>query len=173
VNTCTKCKESKEDVEFYKHSGRDSGLSAWCKSCSKVVAKTRQQSNYFREHQRTYRRTHRAAKLIGTIRSRARSRSMEFDLDGFVQEIQSRIDTGVCEMSGVRFDIDATRSFNSPSIDRIDSSKGYVFSNIRVVCLAMNVALNDWGEEALAGVMNAWLEKRTGAVMPELTGEPK
>lgn len=52
---------------------------------------------------------------------------------------------------------------NSPSIDRIDSSKGYVYSNIRIVCFALNAFYNTWGEEAVQPIIDALIEKRKAA----------
>lgn len=33
-----------------------------------------------------------------------------------------------------------------PSIDRIDSKKGYTEDNVRLVCVATNIALGEWGD---------------------------
>lgn len=37
----------------------------------------------------------------------------------------------------------------APSIDRIDSAGGYTRNNCRVVCVAVNYAMNVWGAEVL------------------------
>ncbi len=50
----------------------------------------------------------------------------------------------------------------APSVDRIDSSKGYVPGNVRLVCVAANLAMNEWGEDVLARVARAYVEARTG-----------
>lgn len=60
---------------------------------------------------------------------------------------------GRCEVTGVEFSNHKIGSSNrrpyTPSIDRIDSSKGYTLNNCRLVCVATNLAMNEWGEEVL------------------------
>lgn len=102
----------------------------------------------------------RAMCLVATARTRARLRSLDFDLDAHTAALQKRIDAGCCELSGVRFDLSPGRKAFSPSLDRIDPKQGYLFKNIRVVCHAMNVSLGDWGTETLAEIMCAWLSRR-------------
>lgn len=58
-----------------------------------------------------------------------------------------------CAVSGIPF---AKRSVSNgqrdpwgPSIDRIENRHGYMVDNIRVVCIAANIALGDWGMDAL------------------------
>jgi hypothetical protein len=60
---------------------------------------------------------------------------------------------GMCELSGIPF---AGGKINNsrarpffPSIDRINSCKGYTKDNVRFVCCAVNLALNDFGEDVL------------------------
>lgn len=101
----------------------------------------------------------RAQCLVGTVRTRCHRRNLEFDLDPYIAEIQKRIDRGLCEVTGVPFDLSPGRKFNSPSIDRIDPRKGYVYSNIRIVLNLVNAALGDWGEATLREVMTVWLAK--------------
>lgn len=66
---------------------------------------------------------------------------------------------GRCEVSGIPFDFSRmdgqiARPF-SPSIDRLDNTQGYTRNNVRVVCTAVNVAMNQWGEQVLFAVANA------------------
>jgi hypothetical protein len=60
---------------------------------------------------------------------------------------------GSCAVSGLPFYAGKQESWRTqpffPSLDRIDSTKGYVAGNVRFVCFAVNVALNDWGEDVL------------------------
>ena len=107
------------------------------------------------------RRLHKRAQcLINAARTRSRSKGIAFDLDGFESELQGRIDAGVCELSGVSFDLSPGRKPNSPSLDRKNPILGYVPDNVRVICHALNAALGDWGEDVLAPIMVGWIEKR-------------
>lgn len=58
-----------------------------------------------------------------------------------------------CALTGIRFEIASAgrgvrRPF-APSLDRIDSAGPYSAANVRLVCVAVNVALNVWGEAVL------------------------
>ena len=81
---------------------------------------------------------------------------MDYDLDQYRHELRLRIDKGICEVSGLPiFHHTGKVEWDSISIDRIDSTKGYVYSNVRVVCYAVNVALNNWGLEQFLKVARA------------------
>ena len=58
-----------------------------------------------------------------------------------------------CAVSGIplakRVVADGSRDPWAPSVDRIQSCHGYTFDNIRVVCLAANYAMNQWGIDVL------------------------
>lgn len=60
---------------------------------------------------------------------------------------------GRCEVSGIRFRASRINGCLkrpwAPSLDRIERSLGYVQSNCRIVCTAANLAMNEWGEDAL------------------------
>jgi len=50
-----------------------------------------------------------------------------------------------CAMSGKEFDFNKTKknkNLEYPSIDRIDSNKGYILSNMWIVCTAVNLGKN-------------------------------
>ena len=69
-----------------------------------------------------------------------------------------------CALSGIRFD---TQTFGEstrtkplkPSIDRIDCTLGYVSGNVRIVTVSVNVALSNWGEEALMKMVRGIYER--------------
>jgi hypothetical protein len=57
-----------------------------------------------------------------------------------------------CELTGVAFRIRPADCVDrmwpwGASLDRIDNSKGYAYGNSRLVCIAMNMALQDFGED--------------------------
>jgi len=73
---------------------------------------------------------------------------------------------GCCEVSGIPFsdeyDGPARRRPWVPTVDRIDASKGYEPDNIRLVCCAVNIALNDWGDDVFNRMVDAAYRKRHG-----------
>jgi len=71
---------------------------------------------------------------------------------------------GRCELTGIHFsskrvDGSVKRPW-MPSVDRIDSAKGYEKGNCRLVCVAVNIALNDFGIETLCRIAGALVDKR-------------
>jgi hypothetical protein len=113
-------------------------------------------------HSQRYRTTvrGRADSLLQQAKRRAAEKNWSFDLT--VEWIEERIKRG-CELSGLEFDLrngqGKGRLPRAPSIDRIDSDKGYTQGNCRVVCLAINVALNHWGLAEAAPIWRAVLAR--------------
>jgi len=70
---------------------------------------------------------------------------------------------GKCAVSSLSLDVSLPIShFGNPlqpSLDRIDSSKGYTPDNVRFVLLAVNVALNQWGLETFLSVARAMVSE--------------
>ncbi len=65
-----------------------------------------------------------------------------------------------CEVSGEPLNLSDGRGPWAPSIDRIDCDRGYEKDNIRVVCLIVNFAMNNWGEGPMMTLAEALLRKR-------------
>lgn len=81
--------------------------------------------------------------------SRARSRR---DCDLTLGQIIALAEacSGQCTVSGMPFSdaVYGRRRPFIPSLDRIDSTKGYSINNCRFVCLIVNYGMSDFGEEA-------------------------
>lgn len=103
----------------------------------------------------------RAKQFVVSIKQRIKAQDLGFDLDQYLPELTERISRWKCELSGIRLDQGSSRTaINSVSLDRIDSSKGYLYSNIRVVAWGLNAAFAHWGEEETARLMRRWLDIR-------------
>lgn len=68
-------------------------------------------------------------------------------------------------VSGIPFEFENSKGDGRrrpwiPSIDRIDSSKGYTKGNCRIVCCAVNIAMNNYGEDVLARISEYMTLKR-------------
>lgn len=60
---------------------------------------------------------------------------------------------GRCTLTGIAFEFESAghrvkRPF-APSLDRLDSQGAYRIGNVRLVCVAVNLALNQWGDSVL------------------------
>ena len=86
-------------------------------------------------------------------------RAFSISIDEFLSIVKEA--NGKCQFSGLSLSDGSARSPRSPSIDRIDPTKGYVSGNVRIVCLIANVALSDWGEGPLNELCGALMMKRS------------
>lgn len=92
--------------------------------------------------------------LLAECKKRASRKNVEYALDKEFMIHLLRRSGWKCEVSGIPFEfgIKENKGYNlpyHPSLDRIDSSKGYTPDNIRIVCLAANIAMNTWGDQVL------------------------
>lgn len=103
-------------------------------------------------------------KLLHQARSRAKAIDIEFKLtEEDFEELYEQANKH-CSVSGLPFDIalsdDHVRRPYAPSIDRIDHFIGYTKSNCRIVCCAVNLAMNDFGERVLWDIAASMVELR-------------
>lgn len=116
-----------------------------------------------RKHQRS-RASARLSLLIAGAKHRSKKMGFAFDLDGHREELEERMSEGLCEMTGIAFDMDGVKTWNSPSLHRRVPDKGYTADNVAFVLWSVNAACGNWGEDVLAEVSSAFLERRTNRV---------
>lgn len=95
----------------------------------------------------------------------SRQRGIDFNLSDFELITLARRSQGRCELTGIRFElVETNRKWDrqpwAASIDRIDCAKGYAFDNCRLVCAAVNVALNSWGETVLERIAEGLVSQK-------------
>jgi len=103
---------------------------------------------------------------------RSRRRKIDFSLS-FDQIAQlAMVSGGHCQVSGIKFNFDRG-SFKmapfAPSLDRINSRRGYTRSNTRLVCTCVNTALGQWGDDVFWKMIE--LTRTSGEVLPTHTSE--
>jgi hypothetical protein len=116
-----------------------------------------------KEKGKRWRQRHPEFQLWRGARERANKKGIEFTLTR--EWVLKRLATGVCEATGIRFNSETFIGRcgpYSPSIDRIDSSKGYTPDNCRMICWALNMGLSEWGEEVYLDIAKAFIEKSSG-----------
>lgn len=96
-------------------------------------------------------------------RARALQKGMEFSLtDQHVVDLFVA-SNGRCAVSGIEFDDMEVGKRGlrpwMPSLDRIMAREGYAPGNVRVVCVAANIALSDFGDEVLIRLARAIAER--------------
>jgi hypothetical protein len=125
-----------------------------------LAARRAERAEQEKAYRQEYDAKHRGRLLIAEARRRCKKRGLAFDLHGHESVIEERVQRGVCEMTGLPFDFhNQGTGWNSPSLDRIDPRKGYIYSNIRVICFGMNAAMGSWGELVLRNMLEAWLKR--------------
>ena len=103
-------------------------------------------------------------KVFRARRSGATIKKVPFEItEEFIRRLAKK-SNWCCSMTGIPFNLKKPegrhRNPFAPSIDRIDNKLGYVEGNVRVVCLATNFAMNEWGEDVLQTLALGWFSKR-------------
>lgn len=90
--------------------------------------------------------------LLEAARGRAKCKNLPIDIDlEYLIDLHEQ-QNGKCKLTKIEFTFNTRQDgqhFNpfNPSIDKIDSKKGYTKDNIRLVCVIVNLSLNEFGED--------------------------
>lgn len=104
----------------------------------------------------------RMSRLVQCAKNRAKKLGIAFELttDWLMQRFEEQV--GCCKLTGIRFNFEVRGIHNAfgPSLDKINPEGGYTRENTRLVCNAVNLGMNQFGEEAFERTARAFLEKR-------------
>lgn len=131
---CPRCGVTKSIFDFHRSKAKKDGHNVLCKVCSKQAALE------WRNNPKG-----RARSLWASARKRSEDKSLAFDLTP--EWIQPKLEAGVCEVTGLPLELSGEEFKGyghfrpwTPSLDRIDPTKGYTTDNVQVVCWIYNQA---------------------------------
>ena len=151
MKTCFKCKEKKELTEFYRHPQTADGFLGKCKECTKADVKGRsvEKQDYVREYDKTRYRTSferiKAHKYRGIVnRCTGAHKNRTYHVEGMPylswKEYESWWQSNFPDFIlcySLWKNCDYKNKF-APSIDRIDSKKGYTPENMQWLTFSVN-----------------------------------
>jgi len=92
-----------------------------------------------------------AGRQIAKWKSSAKRRGHEWSLTKSQLDDIFNSQKGICALSGITMTAEIT-SIYRVSIDRVDSSIGYVFGNVQFVCSIVNIMKNKFSEDVFIAV---------------------
>ena len=152
--------EKKEKKREYKHKWSVKNREKKLECQRKHYAENREKEL---ERQRKYRAENPEKVTINSLyrnaKVRAKSKGLPFTLTK--EWVAERIERGICELSGVPFNIEAKRGVQgpySPSIDKIVPELGYTPENSRMVLYGINALKSNGTNEDMINIMETTIK---------------
>ena len=173
TKTCRGCGLALPRERFSRCADRHDGLLSRCKDCQhqyylnnkeKVIARTKafrstpEGKQKERDWQRNRRRDHPAVRMIQEARTRAAKKGMAFDIT--CADIDFPILCPVLGIPMVRSGL--PRADTAPSLDRIDTTKGYVRGNVVVISWRANRIKSDATLDELEAIVRFCRQRLVG-----------
>jgi hypothetical protein len=146
---CSKCGAVKPISEFFKRKKNKDGLEGQCKLCHDEKNSKWEKANPIKM-QTMY--------MAYAAKTRAKNKNLAYDIDA--NYLRSIIPTH-CAVLGVKLEWSTHRGNgtnplpNSPSLDRIDPTKGYIKGNVWIISHRANIIKSDASHEELKLVTEA------------------
>lgn len=154
---CSTCMVEKSVFDFTKNNAAKDKLQYKCKACDLDYQTKRREENrlkmldYSRKYQTKKRKEfdYRLQMLLNASRQRSKKKSRENNLT--IQDIKDAFPKdGLCPIFGIKMAFgNVGFRENSPSIDRLDSKKGYTRDNIQIISWKANRIKKDASIEEL------------------------
>lgn len=136
---CPHCSKIKESLDFDECHSTCDGLQSWCRECNSNKMKKAPLENV----------------LWWVAKNRAKKRGIEFAI--VVEDI---VIPTMCPVLGIALYTNQGKAGpNSPSLDRIDNSKGYIPGNICVISYRANVLKGDASVDEMRRLL-AYMERQ-------------
>ena len=150
---CIHCNTEKKIEEFYSNGCFKDGIKKYRTSCKKCVLDRAKINSPEICRTKAQIRSSSPKNFIASILNHAakRKQHLGFDLDlGYLINLYE-IQAGQCALSGVKMTHTAGlgRVNTNISLDRIDSSKGYLRGNVQFVCRVVNIIKQDMDKKEL------------------------
>lgn len=157
MKICKRCKEEKEDSEY--RIIQIKYLCSFCKDCEKIINleyyHKNKKSKPFKEKRDNLREiwmdNNWDSMLLSKIKARASKKNLEFSLTKDDLKFPE-----YCPVLGLKLERNKGTGIpnsNSPSVDRIDSTKGYTKDNIQLISYRANVLKNNATIEELEAIL--------------------
>jgi transcription elongation factor Elf1 len=132
-----------------------------CRTCSTKCSNIKRGIIYINKMDYTI-ENYKKSSIFRSIKKTHNKRNIDFDLSfQDIPEIPK-----ICPVLGIELVLDnKIPSRNSPSIDRIDSSKGYIKSNIRIISNRANFIKNNGTKEEIETIYLNWKRLREEGIM--------
>ena len=152
MDSCRHCGVSLGDSNWAEHRRTRKKQDRICTSCYNT--KAREYSKRASEKRKIYRSRNVNTTLLSGAKSRANRKGLEFNL-----EIDDIIIPEKCPVFGVPLERaeGGCPDDNSPTLDRLDSSKGYVKGNVQVISWKANRLKSNGTLEDFRAIVS-WLE---------------
>ena len=117
LKLCLSCLKDKQLCEMVKSKAYDDGYLCYCKACMKLKSIKFRIDNPIQQ-------------MLSTTKSSAKKRGLIFELT-----LEDIVIPDVCPYLGIKLEVTPGTGLqpNTPSIDRIDISKGYTKDNIMII----------------------------------------
>ena len=156
---CSTCKDLKCKSEFYKNNSRNDGLSSQCILCSKKDAPLSRSKRKLRKLTTEQIKIEKLQALFAGAKSRAKKKNIAFSItfdwlkDQFIKQNE------LCCLTGIKLECESKGKIPfSPSLDQIVPNLGYTTNNCRLVCTAINIALNNFGTNTFKVLAEGFLK---------------
>lgn len=151
TKACSKCSIIKPFSSFNRCKNKPHGLHSWCRDCSNAYKKQYRASGRQAAAQRSNPITMQIGQMISNSRYRAKQKGLDHNIDtDYLRSIRPTH----CPYLGIplHWEIDRGSNVrtgalpNSPSLDRLDPSKGYIRGNVIIVSHRANSIKNNASE---------------------------
>lgn len=172
---CPKCKQNLQINLFSINRSTKDGYQTYCKECSKLTRNKEKAASYYQENKEYFRQKKREQlarnrdkinlnrkksrennlerRMLASAKERAKKKNLDFNI-----ELSDIFIPDFCPILGIElFKGNNKVRKNSPSLDRIDPTMGYVKGNVQVISNLANTMKSNASKEELLAFSNYML----------------